>query len=296
MSTRAHPAARRVCLHSRSAFTLIELFVVIAILAVLIGLMLPAVQKARDAAARVGCQNNLKQLGLAFHNHIAVHGVFPSAYQSTGFNPGWSWGSQLLPFLEQENLYRQANVSTKRFGNGANPAMPTVETQTKLAIFRCPSDIGPTLNPMRLDYATSNYRAVAGPMTYPYFFVDQDTGGVMFQNSKISILAITDGTANTLAVGECAFNESASKRAAIWAGMSGLRYEAVWISDVMWWVDENSAQINGTAPQAFSSRHRGGAFFLFCDGSARFFREGGDVHVVRYLAGREDGKIVNIDS
>jgi prepilin-type processing-associated H-X9-DG protein len=69
----------------------------------------------------------------------------------------------------------------------------------------------------------------------------------------------------------------------------------VYVSDVMWWVDDQSARINGPAPQAFSSRHTGGAFFVFCDGSVRFFREGGDIQTLKWLAGRDDGHVVNLD-
>jgi prepilin-type processing-associated H-X9-DG protein len=138
----------------------------------------------------------------------------------------------------------------------------------------------------------SNYRAVAGPITYPYFFPDQDMGGVMFQNSSIKFTDITDGTSNTLCVGECIFDARIGKRACIWPGMSGLREGAVWISDVMWWVDESTAQVNGTAPQAFSSRHPGGAMFAFCDGSVRLFRTGTDPNIIRWLAGRDDGVVV----
>jgi prepilin-type N-terminal cleavage/methylation domain-containing protein len=288
----SRPAVRRPVPGCRPGFTLIELLVVIAIIAVLIGLLLPAVQKVREAAARTKCMNNLKQLCLGLHNYAGVRGAFPSAYVAPNFDPGWGWGSAILPYVEQDNLYKAAGVATLKFGNGANPALPNASTQTPLPLFRCPSDTGPDLNPVRLNFAMSNYRAVAGPITYPYFYVNQDMGGVMFQNSRIRISDVTDGTSNTLALGECKFDQLTGKRAAIWAGMTGLRDGAIWISDVMWWVDEATATINGSAPQAFSSRHTGGAFFGFCDGSVRFFYEGGDVNILRWLAGRNDGVIV----
>jgi prepilin-type N-terminal cleavage/methylation domain-containing protein/prepilin-type processing-associated H-X9-DG protein len=279
----------------RYAFTLIELLVVIAIIGILIALLLPAVQKVREAAARVKCSNNLHQLTLALHNYADVNGRFPSAYVAPSLNPGWGWGTAILPFIEQGPLFDTGKTDILKFGNGANPAMPNAYSQTKLTMFRCPSDTGPDLNDLRLYHAMSNYRAVAGPITYPWFIVDLDMGGVMFQNSKIKITDITDGTSNTIAIGECMFNESISKRAALWAGMTGYRDGSIWISDVMWWVDEDTARINGPAPQAFSSRHPGGAFFGFCDGSVRFFREGGDVNTIKWLAGRNDGHVVNYD-
>jgi prepilin-type N-terminal cleavage/methylation domain-containing protein/prepilin-type processing-associated H-X9-DG protein len=279
----------------RVAFTLIELLVVIAIIGVLIGLLLPAVQRVREAANRIKCANNLKQIGLALHNYAETQKRFPSGYQASGSDPGWGWGSAILPFVEQEPLYYAAGISKLPFGGGANPALPNSYTQIKLSVYRCPSDPSPDLNPVRLNHALSNYRAVAGPITYPLFTANHDMGGVMFQNSKIRITDVTDGTSNTLAVGECILDTPTEKRAALWAGMTGYRDGAVWISDVMWWVDEASARINGPAPQAFSSRHPGGAFFVFCDGSVRFFHEGGDVNTLRWLAGRNDGHIVDVD-
>jgi hypothetical protein len=197
-----------------------------------------------------------------------------------------------LPYLEQSNQFNALGVTTKLFGGGANPALATPLTQTKLTIFRCPSDWCPDTNPQRLDHGMANYRAVAGPITYPFFSPDLDMGGVMFQNSHIRFQQIKDGTSQTLAVGECIYDENLGKRAAIWPGMTGLRDGSIWISDVMWWVDDATATINGPAPQAFSSRHHRGAYFSFCDGSVRFFSEGGDPTVVKWLAGRADGVIV----
>src|SRR4051794_27121485 len=153
-------------MRTRRGFTLIELLVVIAIIGVLIGLLLPAVQKVREAANRLKCQNNLKQMGLGLHNYAAALEAFPPAYRASSTLPGWGWSSILLPYLEQDNLYRNLNVSTAVFGGGATTVTPANVpggwSQTKLSIFRCPADTGPDLNPDRWSHSTSNYRAVAG--------------------------------------------------------------------------------------------------------------------------------------
>jgi prepilin-type N-terminal cleavage/methylation domain-containing protein/prepilin-type processing-associated H-X9-DG protein len=280
----------------RSGFSLIELLVVIAIIAVLIGLLLPAVQKAREAAQRTVCRNNLHQIVVALHAYAGDSGHFPSAYEASNTDPGWGWAATLLPYLEQRGLYDAAGVATSRFGPAGGLARPNSYTQSPLSIFRCPADTGPNLNPLRADFAMSNYRAVAGPTTYPFFSADQDMGGVMFQNSRIKISDITDGTENTVVIGECMFDQASDKRAALWSGMRGLDPAGtISISDVMWWIDDATATINGTAPQAFSSRHPKGAFFAFCDGSVRFFPEGGNVTILKYLAGRNDGRVVSYD-
>ncbi len=283
----------------RHGFTLIELLVVIAIIAVLIGLLLPAVQKVRETAARMKCANNLKQFTLAMHNYESAVGTLPPSYNGIGFGPGWSWSALLLPYVEQDPLHRNLRVADTIFGLGVptvtSDDVPGGFSQTKLSIARCPSDTGPDINPRRQNHAMSNYRAVAGPTTYPYFTPELDMGGVMFQNSQIKLIGITDGTSNTLAIGEVKYDLTINKLGCIWVGMTGYLGFSIRISDVMWWVDESTAKVNGPAPQAFSSRHQGGAQFGFCDGSVRFFKDSTDPNLVRWLAGRADGVVVNVD-
>jgi prepilin-type processing-associated H-X9-DG protein len=193
-------------------------------------------------------------------------------------------------------LYRSEQIESTLFGRGANPAQPTTYSQKNLPLFRCPSNFAPDLNSFRLNHALSNYRAIAGVWDQQTAFQsNKDLGGIMFQNSKIIIKDITDGTSHTVIVGECRFDQTEDKWAAIWPGMSGLRNGSIYVSDVMWWMDHETTRVNGPAPQAFSSRHPGGALFAFADGSTRFFREGGDVDILQYLGGRNDGRIVPTD-
>ncbi len=279
---------------ARAAFTLIELLVVIAIIAILIAMLVPAVQKVRAAASRTTCSNNLRQICLGLHNHAGTHGYFPPAYRATGTNPGWGWGTWILPFVENQSLYEDMGVGKLPFGGGSNPATVNPKVQTRLSVFRCPSDTGPDLNPVRLNFGLSNYRAIAGCTTTPSFTPDEDLGGVLFQNSKIRVRHILDGTSNTMVIGECIFDTKTGRRAALWSGMTGVREGSIWVSDVMWWVDQDTAVINGPAPQAFSSNHVAGALFGFCDGSVRYMFQGGDINVIRFLAGRKDGVVVKL--
>jgi prepilin-type N-terminal cleavage/methylation domain-containing protein/prepilin-type processing-associated H-X9-DG protein len=136
----------------RLAFTLIELLVVIAIIAILIGLLLPAVQKIREAAARMKCQNNLKQLSLACHNYHDANGALPWAIQmnfnvmnnptlASGQNFGPNWAVMILPYIEQDELYRNIATSVKNYMINGDSNWRSVRG-AKLAIFRCPSDVG----------------------------------------------------------------------------------------------------------------------------------------------------------
>jgi len=312
----------------RTGFTLVELLVVIAIIAILIGLLVPAVQKVRAIAARMSCQNNLKNIGLATIKYHDEWGGFPSAFSTrvpgtntvdTNVVPGWGWSTFILPNLEQVPLYNLLDPINKRFGdptvsgtqtnpvdlsNAALAAAYNGATQTNLTIFRCPADIGPPLNNHRFNHGASNYRSVAGSaQVYPATFkAGDDLGGVMFQNSKIRFSDITDGTSYQLLIGECAFNPVAApankppQYGAIWVGMTGLvatgnpLLDGARVSDVMWWIDESNSKINGNNPQAFSSLHDGnGAMFCFCDGTVRYFSANLDIAVMRFIAIRNDG-------
>jgi prepilin-type N-terminal cleavage/methylation domain-containing protein/prepilin-type processing-associated H-X9-DG protein len=161
-----------------SGFTLIELLVVIAIIGILIALLLPAVQKIREAAARMQCSNNLKQLALACHNYHDAEGHFPvnsliTDQQNNWVSPNWSWLARSLPYIEQGNMYQQAGIPTQRLDGGApiknpptNPTQIVVATQVKT--FLCPSDDssqGPRTdraNLVGMLVGVTNYKGVAG--------------------------------------------------------------------------------------------------------------------------------------
>src|SRR5262249_37066653 len=144
--------------NKRGGFTLIELLVVIAIIAVLIGLLLPAVQKVREAAARVSCANNLKQIGIGLHMYHGEHNRLPPAWVASSYRPGWGWPALILPYVEQESLFLDMNVANGPFGASgalytAAANVPNGLSQKKLRVYRCPSDTGPDLNPDRGNHA-----------------------------------------------------------------------------------------------------------------------------------------------
>src|SRR5262249_44538205 len=158
-----------------------------------------------------------KQLIVGMHNYHSVYGKFPPGFNTPKpwwstypdyFDGAWAWSSFLLPYVELGNLYTGMGVSENgMFGNGAQSCFPAnVPGQlstTKVPLFRCPSDTGPDINPIRNNHSMSNYRGVAGPYTYPTITRDMDFGGVFYQNSKVRISDITDGSSNTLCIGEC---------------------------------------------------------------------------------------------
>jgi prepilin-type N-terminal cleavage/methylation domain-containing protein len=160
----------------RKAFTLVELLVVIAIIATLIGLLLPAVQSAREAARRSSCTNNLKQIGLAMHSHHDAKRAFPAGFSHFwGAEPCWGWGTFLLPYLDNGNLHDQLAPSRRRlsavFTAGATAADRAL-LQTKIGSYRCPSDDSPDLNTLvafganHFPLASANYVGNCGELGY----------------------------------------------------------------------------------------------------------------------------------
>jgi prepilin-type N-terminal cleavage/methylation domain-containing protein/prepilin-type processing-associated H-X9-DG protein len=268
----------------RPAFTLIELLVVIAIIALLVGLLLPAVQKVRSAGARLDCQNNLHQIGLACHSYHDANQALPPGYTATAAYPdtapGWGWAAYLLPYLEQGNLYGQLNFN--------QPLQNSAAIQTVVKTYLCPADAppatafavtGPTGNVVT-SAAPCSYAATVGQDAYE---VDDPTGdGVFYRNSRTRLTDITDGTSQTVMLGDRAWTMTRG----IWAGAPsgavatpGARnpwQNATANAPALTLVHNNWINILSDSDGGlddFSSNHPGGVNLLFADGSVHFLRD-----------------------
>lgn len=313
-------------LRPERGFTLIELLVVIAIIGVLIALLLPAVQSAREAARRAQCTNNLKQIGLAMHNYHQAHGVFPPGYVSDwrrdagdfgtaedDLGPGWAWGSMILPQLEQNAAYDAINFSLT-MTSGANETVQTM----RLGTFLCPSDSMKQQIPVRNEANDATIYTV-GSANYVGVYGIGEVGdapgrgtGVFFRNSKIGIQDITDGSSNTIAVGERSHDLSY----VTWTG----RAIGGWLHPTPSFEggrnkfdpepEESYTMVLGpiglehlprtpNQPSAhvedYRSFHAGGVNFLFGDGSVRFVKDGINQHVYESLATRSGGEVISMD-
>lgn len=324
------PMSRKLIISShKRAFTLVELLVVIAIIGVLIALLLPAVQQAREAARRSQCRNNMKQMGLALHNYHGTYGSFPPSTVRAPYTvasgwfgkPGWGWGALILPFVEQSGLHDALGVTVNQLQYYNTVPNMVQLTQTKLDVYLCPSSPIPDLNAkFKKDAfaaedvpASSNYKGVfgtnnegatsGGPADCPsgwyrgYCFNAED--GVFGGGSKVKFRDITDGTSNTLAIGEVTYGDlgdGIDRMASVWVGMyngSGWSGNDQVVRVTQESIKNTTARrLFGTFRNAYSSHHPGGVQFLMGDGSVQFLPETINGVTLENLAARADGNVV----
>ena len=331
---RSHTAGR-VLVPARQGFTLIELLVVIAIIAILIGLLLPAVQKVREAAARTTCQNNLKQVGLALFNHESGYGYFPSSVRPAGTTtlPRISWTIPTLAYIEQDNLRRSYDI-TKTWGD---PASNRGLAAQKIKIFQCPS----TPNPERQDgdpqtntwgiVAPTDYAASTGVTPLARAGANAGLGivvgpGILEKNAAVRVSSIADGTSNTLLVIESAGRPQIYRLGKPYGSPTAQQVNGGGWARPASDLDFTASTADGTAPSggcavgctngfdypaaggynnatfgtegssAPYSFHTGGVNALLGDGSVRFIKNSVDVKTFAALVTRNGGEVLaNLD-
>ncbi|EAQ82282.1 DUF1559 domain-containing protein [Blastopirellula marina] len=288
----------------KSGFTLVELLVVIAIIGVLIALLLPAVQQAREAARRMQCTNNLKQLTLALHNYHDVNQNFPMAAASDSGRIGVL--CRLLPFIEQQNLYDQIEYGTSYQANFDL-------AKNRIDGFLCPSGTFeqskfPAAGGDEEDTYTTHYYGNAGPIgtnTLSGVAYQQDAStfgaiskeGIFYARNCSSFRDIQDGTSNTLGFGEISFGKYANNRA--WTRGS-LQYNAtnVALLDTKTHSQPINYGKNGASLSfntGYGSEHPGGANFSMMDGSVRFLPQTIDMTIYRGIASRAGGEVGSVN-
>jgi prepilin-type N-terminal cleavage/methylation domain-containing protein/prepilin-type processing-associated H-X9-DG protein len=284
----------------RRGFTLIELFVAIAVIAVLIALLLPAVQAAREAARRANCVNNLKQVGLALHNYHDVYNSLPSGYTyKSGYSTGgFGWAAMVLPAIEQRPLFDSIN-----FDLAAWSAPNSTACVVKLASYQCPSDhtaYAGLLEREGFRYARSSYVANFGPNDLDV--TPEDRSGIFSRNSATRFAEVTDGLSQTLAAGE--------RTNAVFFTVIGsslhFDLETVWPGAIKELPDDDHGHTTlfqsayTVASPYFDDRnvmsyHPGGGNFLFCDGSVKFIKLSIDVRVYQSIGSRAGGEAIGAE-
>jgi prepilin-type N-terminal cleavage/methylation domain-containing protein/prepilin-type processing-associated H-X9-DG protein len=276
----------------RRGFTLIELLVVIAIIAILIGLLVPAVQQVREAAARTQCENNLKQIGLGLHNFHDSYRRFPSGIMAAiGSESGailpsscpkcqqppmpgkWgSWLTWIQPFVEEQNLYNLLNLNGREYGYCQGENSPGAKV---IPLYICPSDYVPksTIQYGVYYFGVNSYFGNAGTKAWPVS--SASLNGVLYYNSRVRISDITDGTSNTLLAGERYSKDLAVPDSELsdWRGWAWTNYNSGGdhLGDTSWPINSPASTIGQDSRKTnFGSGHEGGANFVLCDGSVRF--------------------------
>ena len=317
----------------RSAFTLVELLVVIAIIGILVSLLLPAVQAAREAARRTQCVNNLKQIVLAAHNYHTTFNTLPGPAQDSLY--GYSAQAKLLPFVEQTNLhslidYREPLMQGLPWNPTVNPALAPAVNQV-LPLFICPSASGnPLYTENGQEWAGSNYVMNAGPGTGLTYCSRTDTHGVVWRGSNVRFADILDGTSNTAFATETLFGrrgddttELLDHRTQVKRVSGGppcvdpaeslvtrpaSRYEGrragQWIRNITYQTHVNAffppnatepdVSHHGESVSGARSRHPGGVNVALADGSVRFVIETIDLVTWRDLHDRVDGRTISL--
>lgn len=306
----------------RSAFTLIELLVVIAIIAVLIGLLVPAVQKVREAANRMSCSNNLKQLGTALHNYESSYGFFPRGQGAGAWTANWR--VHILPFLEQESIFKQINLNDAT--DVGSPALINVTFK----MYACPSSVLPTNAPDKSWFSVQpathvpSYIGLMGAYPDPAgrttgAWVTSNYGGwlamtgMLLPNENIRIADCLDGTSNTFVIGEQSArvgnNDYRNKYIAPFGGatfsqklsdpaLSGDRW-GNGVTTVAYAPNSSTAGAGANITYGFNtilnSSHSGGINMLTTDASVRFVSNGMDFVNFQKMCVRNDGLTVSQD-
>lgn len=263
-------------------FTLIELLVVMAVIAVLVALILPAVQNAREAARRSTCQNHLKQIGIALQTYHVAQRALPSGFIGVDATSGlhdinginsFGWGTMILPLLDQENLYKELNTKLPMLDafNSAGIAKPVV-------VFRCPSDggadafeINDASGAILGTLSSANYVGHFGTKKISDCYATPNqqckADGLLFHNSLVRLRDVTDGQSSTFLVGERRSGEPGGLNST-WVGAAPNGENS--IGRVL---GTAFHKMNSANQHAFSSTHVGGCFMLTCDGAAKFVSE-----------------------
>jgi prepilin-type N-terminal cleavage/methylation domain-containing protein/prepilin-type processing-associated H-X9-DG protein len=287
----------------RRGFTLIELLVVIAIIGVLVGLLLPAVQQAREAARRTSCNNKMKQLALACHNYKDVNGTLPPGWQKptdlTNFPEGnyWGWGTLILPFVEEGSLFDRIDF-THEYTVNSSPNNGI--SATVLDGYLCPSDASSPMGISYSNHAKSNYLGSFGnKQINSANWSTTANRGVFWENSSLKFRHITDGTSNTILLGERTGTprNGSNYTAGLWAGPRALNPSGVAPHTAVGRGPGTSTEIintvNGSNPWTLSaSDHLGGCNVAKVDGSVSFLNESININAYRWMIEIADGQVI----